>query len=125
MAARVLKADAVVEGVLAVLLVGGAAIGKLGAGDYPSPVDASVVAAMGIVLVPVAFVLWRLAGAQHIPPRWLRSIAIANAATALLATACLLLADGFSVGGAAIVVATVVALTCLAVAQLTAARAGA
>ena len=122
MAALVLKADAVVEGALAVLLAGGAAVGLLSAADFPGPINRVVIAVVGIALVPVAFVLWRLGQRTRVPRASLQMVAAANGATSVVAVAWLLMADGFSASGAAAAGATAALLACLAAVQLTAAR---
>jgi hypothetical protein len=119
MAAFALKADAIVEAALAIVLVAGALVGALGGDDLPSPVNGVVVALVGFALIPVAVVLWRLALAQ-VPKRTLRLIATANAATALLAAIWLFAADGFSDAGRAVVAATIAALATLAALQFSA-----
>ena len=119
MAAFVLKADAIVEAALAIILVGGAITGALGGDDFPSPVNGVVVALVGLALIPVAVVLWRFARAP-VPKRTLRVIATANAVTALLAAIWLFAADGFSDAGRAVVAATIAALATLAAMQFSA-----
>jgi hypothetical protein len=122
MAAFVLKADAVFEAALAVVLAGCASLGLLGSDDFPAPVNGAVIAAVAVALVPVAFVLWRLGRRTRVPRASLEMIAAANTATAVLATAWLLAADGFSASGTAVAGATAALLACLAAVQLTAAR---
>src|SRR4051812_5031748 len=120
MAAFALKADAVVEAALAIVLVVGATTGALGGDDFPSPVNGVVVALVGLALVPVAVVLWRLARTPPVPKRTLRWIATANAVTALLAAIWLFAAEGFSSAGTAVVAATIAALATLAATQFSA-----
>jgi xanthine/uracil permease len=120
MATFALRVDAVVEGVLAIVLVVGALAGALGGDDFPSPVNGVVVALVGLALIPVAVVLWRLARAAQVPKRTLRLIATANAITALLLAIWLFAADGFSDAGRAVVAATVAALATLAAMQFSA-----
>jgi hypothetical protein len=117
MAAFAFKVDAIVEAALAIVLVVGAVTGALGGDDFPSPVNGVVVALVGLALVPVAVLLWRLARASEVPKRTLRLIATANAATALLAGIWLFAADGFSDAGRAVVAVTVAALATLAAMQ--------
>jgi hypothetical protein len=119
MATFVLKVDAGVEAVLAIVFVVGAITGALGGDDFPSPVNGVVVALVGLALIPVAVVLWRLARAP-VPKRTLRVIATANAVTALLAAIWLFAADGFSDAGRAVVAATIAALATLAAMQFSA-----
>jgi undecaprenyl pyrophosphate phosphatase UppP len=117
MAAFALKVDAIVEATLAIVFVVGAVTGALGGDDFPSPVNGVVVALIGLALVPVAVLLWRLAQASEVPKRTLRLIATANAATALLVGIWLFAADGFSDAGRAVVAVTVAALATLAAMQ--------
>jgi 4-amino-4-deoxy-L-arabinose transferase-like glycosyltransferase len=112
-----LKVDAVVEGVLAIVLVFGALVGFLRGDDFPSPVNGVVVALVGLALIPVAIFLWRLGSAERVPKRTLRLIATANAVTALLLGIWLFAADGFSDTGRAVTAATVAALFVLAALQ--------
>jgi xanthine/uracil permease len=120
MATFALKADALVEAALAIVLVVGAIAGAFRGDDFPSHVNGIVVALVGLALVPVAVVLWRLAGAPRVASRTLRLIATANAATALLAVVWLFAAEGFSSAGTAVVAAIVAALATLAAMQFTA-----
>jgi hypothetical protein len=120
MATFVLKVDAVVEAALAIVFVVGAIIGALGGDDFPSPVNGVVVALVGLALIPIAVVLWRLARAVPVPKRTLRLVATANAMTALLAAIWLFAADGFSDAGRAVVAATIAALAALAAMQFSA-----
>jgi xanthine/uracil permease len=119
MAGFVLKADAIVEAALAIVFVVGAVTGALSGDDFPSPVNGVVVALVGLALIPVAIVLWRLARAP-VPKRTLRLIATANAVTALLAAIWLFAAEGFSDAGRAVVAATIAALATLAATQFSA-----
>jgi hypothetical protein len=120
MATFALKVDAVFEGVLAIVLIVGALVGAFGGGDFPSPVNGVVVALVGLALILVAVLLWRLARAQPVLKRTLRLIATANAATALLAAIWLFAADAFSDAGRAAVAVTVAALATLAALQFSA-----
>jgi hypothetical protein len=110
---RIVQADSAFEATLGVVLLGGAAAGRLGPGDFPAPVGTPAIVAVGCALLGVAAVLWRLAAAPHI----LRTLAAANLATAVAAVAWRLLATGFSTAGTALTLGTAVALTVLAAAQ--------
>jgi xanthine/uracil permease len=112
-----LKVDAVVEGVLAIVLIAGALVGALRGDDFPSPVNGVVVALVGLALIPVAIFLWRLARVEPVPKRTLRLIATANAVTALILGIWLFAADGFSDAGRAVTAATVALLFVLAALQ--------
>jgi biotin transporter BioY len=96
-----------------VLIVAGVT-GALDAADFPHPVGGPLVVATGVVLLPLALVIWRL------PPssETLRALALGNIATALLGAIWLALASGFSAQGAAVTGAAVVILACLALAQV-------
>jgi xanthine/uracil permease len=120
MAVFALKADAIVEAALAIVLVAGAVTGAIGGDDFPNPVNGVVVALIGLALIPVAVVLWRLARAPRVPRRTLRLIATANAVTALLAAIWLFAAEGFSSAGTAVVAATIASLATLAAMQFSA-----
>jgi hypothetical protein len=111
-----LKVDAVVEAVLAIVFVVGAAAGVFRGDDFPSPVNGVVVALVGLALVPVAVYLWRLARAP-VTRRTLRLIATANLVTAALLAIWLFAADGFSDAGRAVTAVTVAALATLAAVQ--------
>lgn len=115
-ARTVVRADAVFEAALGVLLVGAAAAGWLGAGDFPHPVGVAVIAAAGGLLLLLGVLLWhgRIG---------LSALATGNAVTAIAATAWLALASGFSATGGAIVGATVIGLVGLAAVQVATLRA--
>src|SRR5437762_195652 len=118
----IVRADALFEAALGLLLVVGGASAWLSADDFPAPVGRPLIVAFGCALLLVAAVLWGLARAA-VPNRLLRTLAAANLAAALLAIAWLLTADGFSTAGSIVTLATVVGLAILAAAQLLAARA--
>jgi hypothetical protein len=115
---RIVQADAVFETSLGIVLVAGAATGWLDSGDFPAPIGTPVIVAVGIPLVLVGIVLWRVA----VTPQLLRVLACANAATAAAALVWWLAASGFSTAGSAITLATAAALTLLAALQLLAQR---
>jgi hypothetical protein len=117
MATLALKVDAVVEGVLSIILVVGALVGAFRGDDFPNPVNGIVVALVGLALIPVAVFLWRLARTEPVSKRTLRLIATANAVTALLLVTWLFAADGFSGAGRAVTAATAAALFVLAALQ--------
>ncbi len=122
-AKRIIQTDAAVEAVLGLLLVGGAAAGRLDAGDFPDPVGVPVIVAFGCALLIVGGVLWRLASGPNVTGL-LRILAAANLATAVAALAWWLIAAGFSTAGSALTLATAAALAGLAAAQLVVARRG-
>jgi len=115
-ARAVMKADALFEAALGIVLAVGAAIGWLGAGDFPHPVTAAVVGIAGGLLVVLGGALWR--GRIGLPV-----LAAGNALTALGGIVWLLLASGFSGAGGALVAVTVTGLVGLAVAQAATLRA--
>jgi hypothetical protein len=109
-AKTVVRADALVEVALGLLLVGGAATGALDAGDFPHPIGVAVIVAAGLLLLVIAVVLWR----RVIP---VPVLAAGNAVTAVAAMIWLLAASGFSMAGGVFVLVTAIALACLAAAQ--------
>jgi hypothetical protein len=106
----VVRADALFEAALGLVLLMGAATGALDASDFPGPVGSAVIAAVGALLLVLACVIWsgRVAAA---------ALAAGNAATAIAALIWLIVAGEFSTGGVMIVAITVVALAVLAAAQ--------
>jgi hypothetical protein len=119
----IVRADGAFEIGLGVVLVVGAAAGWLDSSDFPTPVGTTVIALVGLALAAIGAVLVWLAS-DAVPPELLRSLAIANSATAVAAIVWCIAADGFSGAGAAIVLATAGALFALAGAQLSTLRAG-
>jgi hypothetical protein len=115
-ARTVVRADAVFEAALGVLLAGGAAAGWLGAGDFPHPVGAAVIATAGALLLLLGVVLWQ-------GRIGLSALATGNATTAIAATVWLALASGFSATGGAVIAATVIGLVGLAAVQVATLRA--
>ena len=115
-AKTVIRADAVVELVLGVVLLVGAATGWLEASDFPDPVTGWVVAFAGVAHILLAGVLW---------VGWisLSVLAVGNAVAALAGLAWLAVAAGFSSAGAAFIVVAASALLGLAAAQLVTLRA--
>ncbi len=85
----------------------------LGPGDFPNPVGTPLIVGLGVVLIAVGAVLWRLAGTID-----LRALAAANLTTAVIAVVWLLAAKGFSTAGTAVTTATSAALALLAFAQV-------
>jgi hypothetical protein len=113
MPALIVKVDAVFEASLGIVLVVGGATGVLAAGDFPDPVGGSLVVAAGVVLLPLALVIWR----RPPTPDTLRALALGNMVTALVGVVWLALASGFSAEGAAVTGAAVAILACLGLAQ--------
>ena len=113
MPALLVKADAVFEAALGIVLVAGGATGALAAADFPHPVGRPLVVATGVVLLPLALVIWRLSPTRET----LRALALGNMLTALLGAVWLALASGFSARGAAVTGAAVAILAGLALAQ--------
>jgi hypothetical protein len=103
------RTDATFEAVLGLVLVSG----WLGPSDFPNPVGRPLIVAVGVALIGVGALLWRLAGTID-----LHALAAANIATAALAVAWCLAARGFSPAGIALTAATAAVLALLAGAQL-------
>ena len=97
------------------MLLIGAAIGILDAGDFPHPVGVAVIVLVGVVLAVATVAIWsgRVA---------LRPLAAGNAVTAVAAVVWLVAAGGFSTTGAWLVAVTAAVLAALAAAQLVSAR---
>ena len=120
----IVRADGVFELGLGLLLVAGAASGRLEGDDFPAPVGTTVIVVVGVALIALGAVLWRLA-AGAVPPQLLRNLALGNSVTAVAAIVWRIAADGFSTAGSAILLATALGLLALAAVQLSAtARAG-
>jgi hypothetical protein len=119
----IVRADGAFEIGLGLLLVVGAAAGRLGGGDLPTPVGRTVIIVVGVALIALGGVLWRVA-ARPVAPQLLWSLAVGNSVTAVAAIVWRIAAEGFSHAGSAIVLATAVALLALAAAQLSSLRAG-
>ena len=71
----IVRADGVFEIGLGGLLVVGAAGGWLDGGDFPTPVGKTVLVVVGVALIAVGSLLWRLAGGA-VPIQLLRSLAL-------------------------------------------------
>jgi hypothetical protein len=112
----VVRADALFEAALGIVLAAGAATGWLEAGDFPHPVGAAVVAVAGAVLLLLGGFLWR--GGIGLGP-----LAAGNALAAIAGIVWLGLASGFSSVGVALVAVTVAGLVGLAAAQVATLRA--
>jgi hypothetical protein len=110
------RADALFEGVLGLVLLLGAATGALDGSDFPAPVGTVVLLLAGWVLLILCGLIWSgRVGVQ--------ALAIGNGVTAVAGLLWLLLADGWSTAGAALVAITVAVLAVLAVAQAATLRA--
>jgi hypothetical protein len=112
----IVRADGVFEIGLGLVLVLGAASGWLGGGDFPAPVGTTVIVVVGVALIALGAMLWRLSGGS-IPPQLLRNLGIGNSVTAVAAIVWGLAAEGFSAAGSAIVLATALGLLALAAVQ--------
>jgi hypothetical protein len=110
------RADALFEGVLGVVLLLGAATGVLDGGDFPAPVGTPLLLAAGSVLLALCGLIW--AGRVGV-----RALALGNGVTAIAGFAWLLLAEGWSAAGAVLVAITVAGLAGLAAAQAATLRA--
>ena len=110
------KVDALLEGVLGVVLLVAAATGALDGSDFPHPVGKAVMLVAGWALLTLCGLIW----AGRIG---LRALALGNAVSALAGLAWLLAADGWSAAGGILVGGTVAALAVLAAAQAATLRA--
>jgi hypothetical protein len=119
----IVRADGVFEIGLGLVLVVGAAAGRLDGSDFPTPVGTTLIVLVGVALIAIGAVLVRLA-AGAVPPHLLRHLAVGNSVTAAAAIVWCVAAEGFSSAGSAIVLATAGALFALAAAQLSTLRAG-
>jgi hypothetical protein len=110
------KLDALFEGVLGVVLLLAVVTGTLDGSDFPRPVGTAVLLMAGWALLALCGLIWsgRIG---------LRTLALGNAAGAVLGLLWLLAADGWSAAGAAIVGVTVGALAVLAALQAATLRA--
>jgi len=112
----VVRADALFEGVLGLVLLFGAATGALDGSDFPWPVGTALLLIAGWVLLALCGLIW--AGRIGI-----RALALGNGVTAVAGFLWLLLAEGWSTAGAVLVATTVAVLACLAAAQAATLRA--
>jgi hypothetical protein len=104
------RADALFEGVLGVVLLLGAATGALDGSDFPASVGTPVILVAGWVLLALCGLIW--AGRIGV-----RALALGNGVTAIAGLLWLLLADGWSTAGAVLIAITVAVLAVLAAAQ--------
>jgi hypothetical protein len=104
------RADALFEGVLGLVLLLGAATGAFDGSDFPAPVRTPVILVVGWVLLALCGLIW--AGRIGV-----RALALGNGVTAIAGLLWLLLADGWSTAGAVLVAVTVAVLAVLAAAQ--------
>ncbi|MGB2876201.1 MAG: hypothetical protein WBB76_12100 [Gaiellaceae bacterium] len=117
----IVRADAVFETALGVVLVVGTGASWLGPADFPAPVGTPLLIAFGGALLPVGGLLWQLASTP-VSPALLRTLATANLATAAAALAWRIAASGFSTAGSTLTLSTTGVLAALAATQLRAAR---
>jgi hypothetical protein len=115
-ARTVVKADAVFEAGLGIVLLAAAASGALDGSDFPRPVGTAVLLVVGALLILLGGVLW--SGRVGT-----KALALGNALTAAVAVAWLAAVSGFSTAGVAVVAATVAGLAGLAAAQAATLRA--
>jgi drug/metabolite transporter (DMT)-like permease len=113
----VVMIDAGFEAVLGTVLVLGVAYADIDNRDFPSPASDTVLALVGLALFAVALVLATLVKNEQLGDGVLGTLAISNAASALLLLAWVLAANGFSPQGKAVTWVTIVALLVLATAQ--------
>jgi hypothetical protein len=110
------RADALFEGVLGIVLLLGAATGALDGSDFPAPVGTVVLLLAGWVLLILCGLIW--SGRVGV-----RALAIGNGVAAAAGLLWLLLADGWSTAGAVLIAITVAVLAVLAAAQAATLRA--
>jgi hypothetical protein len=108
----IVRADGIFEAALGLVLVSG----WLGPDDFPGPVGRPLIMAVGIALIAIGALLWRLADTID-----LRTLAFANLGTAAAAIVWRVAASGFSDAGGALVTSIAAGLILLAAAQLKAA----
>jgi hypothetical protein len=111
-----LKLDAILEGLLGLVLLAAVAAGALGSSDFPSPVGTVLLLLAGWALLMLCGLIW--SGRVG-----LRALALGNGVTALAGLIWLIAAEGWSGAGAALVGSTVAALAVLAAAQAATLRA--
>ena len=104
------RADALFEGVLGLVLLLATATGGLDGSDFPAPVGTAVLLLAGWVLLILCGLIW----SERIG---VRALAIGNGVSAAAGLLWLLLADGWSTAGAVLVATTVAVLAVLAAAQ--------
>jgi hypothetical protein len=110
------RADALFEGVLGVVLLLGAATGALDGGDFPAPVSTTLLLVAGWGLLTLCGLIW----AGRIG---MRALALGNGVTAVAGCLWLILAESWSTAGAVLVAITVAGLAGLAAAQAATLRA--
>jgi hypothetical protein len=104
------RADALFEGVLGIVLLLAAATGVLDDGDFPAPVGTVVLLLAGWALLTLCGLIWT----ERIG---VRALAVGNGVSAGAGLVWLLLSDGWSTAGAVLVAITVAVLAVLAAAQ--------
>jgi|SRR6188472_3508550 hypothetical protein len=110
------RADALFEGVLGLVLLLAAAAGVLDGSDFPAPVGTVVLLLAGWALLILCGLIW--SGRVGV-----RALAIGNGVAAAAGLLWLLLADGWSTAGAVLIAITVAVLAVLAAAQAATLRA--
>ena len=114
----IVRADGLFEAALGLVLIVGAATGWLDSGDFPSPVGTALIVVVGVGLIALGAILWRVAtGAVS---QLLRHLAVGNSVSAAAAIVWRVAAEGFSDAGSAIVLVTAGGLLALAAVQLAA-----
>ena len=116
MASRLVRVDALFEGLLGLALLLAVATDALDASDFPSPVGKVVLLLAGWALLTLCGLIWS-------GKIGLRELAVGNAVSALAGLIWLILADGWSTAGAVAVGLTVAVLAVLAAAQAATLRA--
>jgi len=113
---RLVRVDALFEGVLGLAVLLAVATGALDESDFPSPVGEVILLLAGWALLTLCGLIWS-------GKIGLRELAVGNAVSALAGLLWLLLADGWSTVGAVTVGLTVAVLAVLAAAQAATLRA--
>jgi hypothetical protein len=110
------RADALFEGALGLVLLLGVSTGALDGGDFPAPVGPVVLLAAGWVLLALCGLIW-------VGRLGMRALAVGNGASAAAGLLWLLFADGWSTAGGVLVAITVAVLAGLAAVQAATLRA--
>jgi hypothetical protein len=112
----VVRADALFEAALGLVLLAGVATGALGGSDFPRPVGAAVLLVVGLLLLLLAGLIWTgRVGAK--------ALAVGNALTTVVAVVWLAVVSGFSAAGVALVAIAAAGLAGLAIMQAATLRA--
>ena len=106
----VIRADALFESALGLVLLAGVASGALGGSDFPRPVGAALLLVVGLLLLLLAGLIWTGRVGT-------KALAVGNALTAVVAVVWLAVVSGFSAAGIAFVAVAAAGLAGLALMQ--------